>query len=162
MPNLKKYRNEQMATPMQKKAVDLILSGKAKSLHQAMKMAGYSDGTAKTPSKNLVRQKGVQLYLSRANNKAMERWNESIQDKVMDVYTDGLDATRLYGKNAVEHPDHMTRLQFADRFSRFFGWEKTIDDDAKKFNQFNFFNVSKEDRDKYKERLKEFLKNSKA
>ena len=115
-------------TPMQKQAVDNVISGQfvrkngKPNVSAAMRGAGYAESSVHKATETLGKAKGVQAYLKELGGEAMKRWNMSVQDKVMDVYLDGLDATRLFGKDAIEHPDHLTRKAFADRFSEFFGW----------------------------------------
>ena len=100
-------------TPLQKMAVDNILSGKFKTKKAAMLDAGYSEPVSGNPSQQLAHRKGVQAYLKSLGGKAISKWGMPIEDKVMDVYMEGLDATRLYGKDAIEHPDWGARKSFA-------------------------------------------------
>jgi hypothetical protein len=148
-------------TDMQRMAVNLIVSGQAKSVHQAMKKAGYSKHSAMHKKQDFIMRHGVQTYLRRLDDRARMKWGMAVQDKIMDTYAEALDATKLYGKKAIEHPDHSVRIQAADRFSRFFKWtEEGIDDDKKQFNQFNFFNANPEQQKKFHDNLKHFIKES--
>lgn len=148
-------------TRKQKRAVDNILSGKFKSKKAAMVEAGYSELVASDPKKKLVDTKGVNTYIKQLDLQARERWNKSIREKVMDVYADGLDATKLYGKQGLEHPDHMTRKAFADRLAEFFGWDHSGDQLGRpaQYQQFNFFSVDDKRRSKFNEKFKEFVRN---
>jgi hypothetical protein len=128
-------------TAKNKLAVDLLISGQAKSKKDAIRKAGYSQGSVGDASR-IFKQVGIVKYLQTLDTKAKEKFGLSIQDKVMSTYFEALDATKLYGKEAVEHPDFGIRIASADRFTKFFGWmsiEPT--DDSKQFNQFNFFNA---------------------
>ena len=146
-------------TDKQRMAIDLILSGKAKTLTDALRQAGYSKNSVKVPKQILFNRKGVQVYLAHLDDKSRKLFKKSIQDKVMDTYFEGLDATSLHGKDAVEHPDYTTRVNTADRFSKFFGWERGLkEDDGSKYNQFNFFNVDPEKQKQFHENLKKFIK----
>src|SRR3989344_352371 len=106
-------------TKRQKKAIDgIVFDGKSK--FQAMKDAGYSHNCAKYPKHILGNAKGVREYLQTLNKTCVNRFSMTLENKVMQVYLDGLDAQQLtkYG----EYPDHKVRLAFADRFARFFNW----------------------------------------
>lgn len=145
---------------LQKRAVENILSGRFKSRAAAMRDAGYSKTTSHRPTEKLARSKGVQAYLEQLGGEAMKRWNMSIQDKVMSTYLDGLEATKLVGKNAVEHPDYIARKMFADSFANFFGWQRTgiaMPGGGIQNNQFNFFSLPEPDKQEFNETFKRFL-----
>lgn len=104
-----------------------VVDGYLKGLRwaEALRTAGYSESSALHYSKKeFLNNKGVQRYITRINGKAEQRFGESLPDKVMEGYLDGLEATKLVkvGQRAVESPDWMTRKQFLDRFAEFFGW----------------------------------------
>ena len=150
-----------LPTAKQKLATDLVLSGKAKSVPDAMRKAGYSKAAVHNATAAFVRSQGVGVYLKSLDEKSREKFGMCIQDKVMNVYYEGLEATKLFGKDAVEHPDHKTRIEAADRMANFFGWNKLgIEDESKQYNQFNFFNVKPEAQQKFNENLKDFIKKS--
>ena len=157
-----RYRNKDgspRASPRQKLATDLILSGKAKSLKDAAKKAGYPPATAGNATVAVFRTPGVKGYLKKLDDISKKRFGSSIQDKVMNVFFEALDATRLYGKDAIEHPDHAIRVQAADRFAKFFGWENYgVGDESKRFNQFNFFNVDPNKQKAFHDNLKRMIK----
>jgi len=156
----KKSKRPVKTTPMQKAAVDNILSGRYPSYRKAMRAAGYKT-SADRPSQKLARRKGVQAYLAKIDREARKRWGKPIREKVMDVYADGLEATKLVGKAAIEHPDHPTRKAFADRLATFFGW---VDQHAEggtgraQYQQFNFFQVDEKRRRSFNDNFKKFLK----
>jgi len=145
-------------TPMQKRGVDNILSGKYKTMAPALRDAGYANSVADAPRANFFNLKGVQLYLKTLSKVAKKRWSLSLPDKVAMTYLDGLEATKLMGKNAIEHPDFAVRLTYADRFAEFFGWKNQQPAPGSKLQQFNFFSVPEEDRKDFNERFKIFLK----
>lgn len=109
-------------TPLQKRAIDNIVSGRFRSNAAAMRDAGYSRTTSLRALEKLGRSKGVEVYLKSLGAEALRRWNMSIQEKVIEVYLDGLDATRLVGRKNIEYPDWKVRLATADKFSEFLGW----------------------------------------
>ena len=157
----KRREGRPVPTPRQKLTTDLILSGKAKSVPDAMRQAKYSDSSVHNATKVFVRSKGVEAYLNSLDEKSREKFGMSIQDKVMNVYYEGLEATKLFGKRAVEYPDHPTRISAADRMAKFFGWETSgIEDEGKQFNQFNFFDVKPEKQKEFQDNLKKFIKKS--
>src|SRR3990167_4824318 len=132
-------------TPLQKRGVDNILSGKYKTYAHALRDAGYAPSVAAHAEDKFFKAKGVQLYLKTLSKVAKKRWSVSLPDKVALTYLDGLEATKLYGKNAVEHPDHAVRLSYADRFAEFFGWRRGEAVGSVKNQQFNFFSVDEKE-----------------
>ena len=145
-------------SPLQKRAVDNVLSGNFKSVASAMREAGYSETTSHRPSEKLAGSKGVQAYLKQLGGKAIQKFGMSLEDKVLEVYLEGLDAQKPHGKNAKLSPDHMTRLQFADRFTSFFGWSNNQTRDGKVQQQFNFFNtISEEEGNAFNKQFNDFL-----
>lgn len=150
-----------LPTAKQKLATDMILSGKAVSVPDAMRKAGYSDSSAHNATKVFTRSQGVDIYLKSLDALSRKKFGMSIQDKVMNVYYEGLEATKLFGKEGIEHADHPTRILAADRMAGFFGWNKVgVEDETKQFNQFNFFNVKQDKQKEFQSNLKEFLKKS--
>lgn len=146
---------------MQKRAVDNILSGEYPTKKAALEAAGYKESAASTPKATLAKAEGVQIYLKQLDLDAKERWGKSIGHKVMDVYADGLDATKLYGKDSVEHPDFGERRQYADRLSELMGWRKPQAEAGSRpiqYQQFNYFSVNEERREEFNKNFKKFLK----
>jgi len=145
-------------TEKQRRAVDNIVTGKFKTAPPAMRDAGYTLESSKEPDKNLFSRRGVELYLKTLSKVCKNRFNLSLQDKVMTTYLDGLEATKLYGKNAIEHPDTMARIASADRFAEFFGWKRGVVPTAsQQFNQFNFFSIDQEEQKRFNDNFKNML-----
>ena len=147
-------------TEKQKRAVENILSGRFNSKKAALLDAHYSKKSSEN-AKLMLEKKGVKQYLAALGNNAKKRWNMEIEDKLLNVYMDGLDAEKPYGKDAQLHADHPTRLKFADRLSEFFGWrdqEGKAPVSSPKMNQFNFFSTPKEEREAFDEKLIKFLR----
>src|SRR3989344_1997291 len=142
---------------LQKRAVDNVLSGNFKSVAEAMREAGYSGTTSYRPSEKLAKSKGVQAYLKQLGDKAIQKFGMSLEDKVLEVYLEGLDAQKPYGKSAELFPDHIIRLQFADRFAYFFGWAKDQSQVGKIHQQFNYFGISEDQRDVFNKKFSDFL-----
>lgn len=153
---MKKQRKVK-TTDKQRQAIDNIITGKHDKLAPAMRDAGYGKGASRNPGRNLLDRRGVQIYLQKLDKIAQERWNKALPDKVMEVYLDGLSATKLVGKESVEHSDHPTRMNAADRFAKFFGWMGDVAP-AGRYQQFNFFSVSEERRQTFNEGFKKLLK----
>lgn len=143
-------------TPKQKRAVDNVLSGKFNSKAAALRDAGYSDESAQVSSRVLASE-GIKQYLKSFSKSAMKRWNMTIEEKIVSVYMDGLDATKLYGKSAIEHPDHLARKSYADKLSEFFSWSQSPQLAKQQFQQFNFFTTPEKDREVFNDKLKGFL-----
>ena len=145
-------------TPKQQIAVDNIVSGKFKSVKGAMVDAGYSEESAKNPGVKLLHSRGVEEYLKSLSIKCRQRFKMGLRDKVMEVYLDGLEATKLYGKDALERPDHLARKAFADKFAEFFGWSRASTLPQGNFNQFNYFSVDEKKRDEFNSNFRDFIK----
>ena len=143
-------------TLKQVKGVDNVLSGRFPSASQALRAAGY--GKHVKPGPEFFKAQGVELYLKTLSKVAKKRWNYSLPDKVMLTYLDGLEATKLAGKDAVEHPDWLARKAFADRFAEFFGWTRGETSAVGRLQQFNFFSVNEDDRKNFNENFKLFLR----
>lgn len=143
-------------TVKQVKGVDNILSGRFPNSTQALRAAGY--GKHIKVGQEFYKAQGVELYLKTISKVAKKRWNYSLPDKVMLTYLDGLEATKLAGKDAVEHPDWMARKVFADRFAEFFGWTRGETSPVGKLQQFNFFSVNEDERKNFNENFEKFLR----
>lgn len=113
--------NRVKPTLKQVSAVNNILSGEFKSYASAMREAGYSKKSSFNPRHTLGNRRGVQAYLNSLSEAAKRRWGVSLPVKVMMVYLDGLEANKLVGREAVEWPDWMIRLAFAEKLSEFLG-----------------------------------------
>lgn len=109
-------------TKRQRQAVDNILSGDYRSVAEAMRAAGYSEKSSYNPKHTLANRKGVQNYIESLSDSAQKRWNMSLDEKVMDVYLDGLDAIKLHGKKGIEHPDYKMRLEYANKVTELLSW----------------------------------------
>lgn len=110
-------------TEKQRKAIDGYLKGRKWT--EALRVAGYSKLSALHYSKKeFFNSRGAQKFVTQIDRKAAQRFGESLPDKVMEGYLDGLEATKSVklGQRLVENPDWVTRKQFLDRFSEFFGW----------------------------------------
>jgi len=145
------------ATDLQIKAVDNVLSGKFDSTAAAMRDAGYSKTSAINPWLNLFERKGVQWYLEKINREYKQGTGITLPDKVMKVYTEGLDAKDKEGLT-----DHNTRKKFADEFSKFFGWKTEQQELPHQMNQYNFFSTNKDKQGEFNKNLKRFLRSRQA
>lgn len=154
---MKKERNVK-PTKRQKRAVNALISGEAKSVKGAMLDAGYSKWTAGKGTDRLIRTKGVAVYLRELDKESRKLFAMSLPAKVMNVYLEGLSAERPYGKNAILFPDHLTRKAFADTFARFYGWLGERLPAGGKYTQFNFFSVGEKERGEFNRNFKGFLK----
>lgn len=80
--------------------------------------AGYSKATAQDVKRNILSKPGT----IKAYRKAMK--DAGIDDRTLaQVAKEGLTATSLNGKNAVEHPDYSTRLKFLEYNNKMRGLE---------------------------------------
>lgn len=144
-------------TLKQKKAVDNILSGEFRSVAAAMRDAGYSEKSSFNPKHTLANRSGVQEYVESLSRIARKRWDMSLPDKVMETYLDGLEATKLYTRKAIEHPDYVTRLAFANTIAEFFGWIQSFTS-RKKNNIVNFFGTDEKERMHFNKEFSSFTK----
>ena len=148
----KKYKVK--TTPLQKKGVDNIMSGNYKSKKDAIKAAGMSDTTAHNPQL-FVKQKGVQAYLKTFEQKAVVKFGMSLDEKIMDVYLDGLDADKPLGKHGEVIQDHKMRKEFADTIQESRGMMKSKQGGA----QINyFFMFDKESRSQFNDAFSEYVR----
>lgn len=150
MTRLKKGKT----TNLQKRAVDNIMSGEYKSKSAAMIAAGYSKRVSRTPSQ-VISSPGVQEYLKNFEQKAVVRFGMSLDQKIMDVYLDGLDADRPLGNLGDIMPDHKVRKDFADTIQESRGMMKSK---AKGGQVFNFFMFDKESRSTFNEVFNSFVR----
>ena len=152
-------RKKSLTTGIQKRAVDNIISGRFKSIAEAMREAGYANSTSLRANEKLAKTKGVQAYLEQLDVVARKAWNMSIQDKVMLTYLEGLEATTRKGKDAdVEVADFAVRKAYADKFAEFYGWARGEVPSGGLHQQFNFFGISEEQREAFNNNFKGFLK----
>lgn len=147
--------NRVKPTEKQIKAVNGVLSGKNPS--QAMTEAGYSPKTSSHAKQNFFQSRGVIQYLTKMNEESLKKFNMNLEDKVIDVYLNGLDATKLHGRNAIEHPDWLARKAFADKLAEFMGWTK--ENKAQTLNnQYNFFSFPQKEREDFNVKFTSFLR----
>lgn len=142
------------------KLVNNLISGEYKTKEGAAIAAGYSPNTARDGKSinKVLKSEAVEIYLKKLDKMARARFKSSLHDKVMETYLDGLEATKLFGKDAIEHPDYMARKAFADKFAEFFGWTKGTPQGGGSQNQFNFFMFKKEEREDFNQQFEGFLR----
>ena len=150
-----KRKHKPKTTPMQKEAVDNIMSGKYKSKKKALLAAGYSENTANNPGKDFIARTGVQKYLASFEKKAVVKFGMSLDQKIQEVYLDGLDADKPFGKNDIM-PDHRMRKEFADTIQESRGMMRSKG--RSKSQTFNFFMFDKESRDKFNDAFNDFVR----
>lgn len=145
-------------TKKQRTVIDSYLKGLPWT--EALRVAGYNESSALHYSKKeFLNGKGVQRYISLMGAKAEQRFGESLPDKVMDVYLEGLEATKAVkvGQQTKEVPDWSARKSFADKFSEFFGWSREqVSTETQ--NQYNFFSVPKSEQETFNQRYKEYVR----
>lgn len=144
-------------TKRQVRAVNNIISGEYKTKADALRAAGYSEKSATHQSATLFKNKGIQTYLRKLNRQSRAKFGVALPDKVAMTYLEGLEATKLFGKDAVEHPDWQARKQFADSFAEFFGWKQPQLPSASVNQQFNFFSIPEKDKERFNNNFKSFL-----
>lgn len=146
------------AMEKQRAVIDGYLRGQ--SWTEALRVAGYNETSALHYSKKeFLNSKGVQRYINQMDNEAQKRFGESLPDKVMGVYFDGLEATKAIkvGQQTEERPDWLARKSFADKFSEFFGWSREqVPTETQ--NQYNFFSIPKSEQETFNQKFKEFLR----
>ena len=141
-------------TNLQKKAVDNIMSGKYKSKGAAIRAAGYSAKSAHNPHL-IVGSEGVQTYIKNFEQKAVVRFGMSLDEKIQDVYLDGLDADKPLGKHGDVIQDHKMRKEFADTIQESRGMMKS----KQKGGQiYNFFMFDKKSRGKFNDAFSNFVR----
>ena len=133
-------------------------------MKSAAEKVGYSPSTVNNAGVAVFKTPGVRAYLNKLDQESRKKFGLSIQDKVMNTFFEALDANKLHGvKRFKEYPDHPTRIVAADRFTRFLGWEDAgIQDESKRFNQFNFFNVDPNKQKQFHSNLKNMIRKAYA
>ena len=121
-------------TPRQIKAINGILAGQ-ETAKEAMLSAGFSEETSRNPKVNLYDRRGVQAYLSTLDETSRQKFNSSIIDRALNVYSEALEANKMVpvrvtttGNKVVAKsaalPDHQIRIQAADRIVALFKLDK--------------------------------------
>ena len=148
--------------PRPERLVDNIISGEYKTREGAAIAAGYSPTSARHGlAKKILESEAVQVYLKKIDKVSREKYHSSIQDSVMNTYFEGLKATKLFGKDGIEHPDWLARKSFADKFAEFFGWSTPFGSPnlhPQGNQQFNFFMFSKEEKRDFNSSFEGFLR----
>lgn len=137
-----------LPTQKQKRAVDNILSGKFENNRQALKSAGYSNNI---PVSTVLQSDGVKNYVAGFEKKALVKFGMSLDDKLMDVYLDGLTAETPKGDK-----DFRIRKDYADTVSQMKGYLKAKDEGNK--TQINFFQVNRQEQEDFNKQFLEFIK----
>lgn len=156
-----RIRRAVTVTDLQKRAVDNILSGDYASASKAMVAAGYSPTSSKDPRYLLFERSGVKAYLAELEQKSKKKYGMSMAEKTIDVYMGGLEATKLYGKDALEHPDYAVRKAYADKLTEFMGWHGSSGENPIKSNKTqinNFFVTPKEEQESFNKDFKQFMR----
>lgn len=130
-----------MATTKQKKALELVVENGG-NVSKAMRDAGYSEQTAKTPQK-LTQSQAFQHYMEEAG---------LTDQKLVEVLKGGLEATKVIvmGKDSDEsfvdiQPDHPTRHKFLETSLKI----KGIGKDTEPGGTTNYIQIIKEQKNKY-------------
>ena len=146
--------------PKHEKLVDNLISGQFKTKEAAAVSAGYTRKSVEAGvASRVLKTHAVDVYLKKLDKISRTKFRVGLQDKVMNTYMEGLDATRLFGKEGIEHPDWQARKSFADSFATFFGWiESEKSHPTQQNNQFNFFSVPKEEQEVFNNEFEQFLK----
>ena len=159
MAKIPKLNSVSRITNRQKKGVANLLSGDYPTKKAALMDAGYtSKGSVSRNPATFMRQKGVQKYVKLLDKESRRVFNgQGIEKKVIEVYVDGLQATKLFGKNAVKHPDFLARKAYADRISPMVGIEGG-DKGGGDQNQYNFFMFSNQEKNDFNKDFAKFVK----
>ena len=143
------------ATPMQKAGIDNIMSGKFETDKEALLDAGYSEESSKRGKTTILQSKSAQNYLMTFDTKARVRFGMTLESKLQDVYLDGLDADKPWGKNDLI-PDYEVRKKYADKMAEMLGLAKSKSKQSKQ--QFNFFMFDKNQRTDFNKAFNKFVR----
>ena len=149
-------KNKVKPTEKQKLAVMGILQGK--SARRAMIDAKYTEVSASHPKQNLIDRPGVQSYVAKLDKASKAKFGISLESKMIDTTLEGLEATKLFGKDAVKHPDWGSRYNFLKLVSDVTGKTKSSEPTSETNQQYNFFQVNTVEREAFHNKLKEFLR----
>lgn len=147
--------NKVKPTNKQVAAINGIIEGKSAGV--AMRDAGYSRVTALNPRQNLVGTSGAKAYLQKLDKLSYRKYKLNLADKLADTTLNGLEATKLFGKDAIEHPDWSARALFVKMLNEIAGVTKPQEISVNN-RQFNFFKVSEGERTEFNNKLKDFLR----
>ncbi|QQG41268.1 MAG: hypothetical protein HYV90_03800 [Candidatus Woesebacteria bacterium] len=147
--------NKVKPTNKQVAAINGIIEGKSAGV--AMREAGYSRVTALNPKQNLVGTSGAKAYLQKLDKLSLCKYKLHLADKLADTTLNGLEATKLFGKDAIVHPDWSARAIFVKMLNEIVGVTKPPEVLVNN-RQFNFFKVGEVERSKFNNKLKEFLR----
>ena len=157
MASKRKKKAEREITLKQMRGVQNIVSGEYPSKAKALQAAGYSakSGNSMNP-KRFLQQDGVKKYIRSLNKESRKIFGKSIEKKVVEIYVAGMGATKLFGKDAIEHPDWVARKAFADNMASMLGMKGETA--PQKGNQYNFFMFNQTERDEFNSAFGDFVK----
>lgn len=143
-------------TNMQKVAIDNLMSGQYKTDKAAIMAAGFTEQSAAKGKSMILQTRGAEEYLKNFEAKALIKFGMTIHSKLQDVYLEGLDADKPWGKNDII-PDYDIRKKYADTIAEMLG---IIESRSKKTaQQFNFFMFGKDERSKFNHLFNQFVRN---
>ena len=143
------------ATNRQKTAIDNLMSGQYKTEKAALMAAGFSEQSAAKGKSMILQTRGAEEYLKNFEAKALVKFGMTIHSKLQDVYLEGLDADRPWGKNDVI-PDYKIRKNYADTIAEMLGIiESKVKGPAQ---QFNFFMFDKVERSRFNKLFNKFVR----
>jgi hypothetical protein len=149
----KRKRGE--VTALQKAGIENIMSGKFESKKEALMDAGYSEKSAARGGLTVLQTKGARNYLENFETKARVKFGMTLESKLQDVYLDGLDADKPWGKNDIL-PDFDIRKKYADKIAEMLG---VVQSKAKQTGQqFNFFMFGKKERGEFNKLFNQFVR----
>jgi hypothetical protein len=115
----KKIKKLRPPTDLAKRYLALRVANPKMSKRQAALQAGYGKDAALHPRARIESSEANRAYLrevmARAGIVDPEEW-------IVDVLIETREATALYGKDSIEHPDYKTRLQTAETVANLLGY----------------------------------------
>lgn len=139
----------------QKAGIENIMSGKYKTEKEALMAAGYSEESAKRGKTTVLQTKAAQEYLQNFEEKARARFGMTIESKLQDVYLEGLEADRPWGKKGLI-PDFKMRKEYADKVAEMIGF---IEAKTKQTGQqVNFFMFDESQRSEFNKMFNQYVR----
>lgn len=155
------FRDE-LASDKSASAIMNLVTGKAKSLSSAQKMAGTK---APLPFSKFMAKNGVRKFLKALDEASIAKYHQSMATKMIDVFMDALSADKLVGKFDQVMPDHRVRVDVATKLSEILAIkpvEKAAQAGPTTNIQYNYFSTDKSKQIEFNKQFIDFVSGFKS
>lgn len=139
------------------KSIMNLVTGKAKTLGLAQSMAGYKKPQ---PFTKFMAKNGVRSFLKALDQAAIDKYHQSMAEKMIDVFMDALGAEKLAGKLDQVMPDHKVRIEVATKLSEIMNIkpvEKAVAAGPTTNIQYNYFSTDKSKQEDFNKQFIDFV-----